>query len=215
MSRPKRPMLPIFLDLEERAVLLVGGGLAALEKLEKLWPTGARLFLVAERLHPRVRAGLEAEGTPWEERPFHESDLAGRFLVISAVNNPTTHARIAAAARAQGVLVNTVDAPESTDFYFGSQITRGPLQLAISTQGLFPGVARALRLWLEENFPPELERELNELSLLRRLAQARIPDPQRRMQALREQLALWLEQLADAESPDRRNTEPSSPGVAL
>ncbi len=187
------PLLPIFLDLKGKSVLLVGGGAVALEKLEKLWPTGARLQLIAEHFQDATRQRLEELGIPFLTRSFTTMDLEGQFLVISAVNDPLVHASIAAAAREQRVLVNTVDAPESADFYFGAQVERGPLQIAISTRGLFPGVARALRLWLEEAFPETIKHEVNELALLRRLTQTRIPDPARRMRALREQLQIWME----------------------
>lgn len=187
-------LLPIFLDLTQQKVLLVGGGRAALEKLEKLIPTSASIEVIALHLHAETRTLLAQHGIPWQERAFREEDAAGRFLVISAVNNPGTHARIAAAARRQRSLINAVDAPQSSDFYFGAQIQRGALQLAISTHGLFPGVARALRFWLEDVFPEELTGEFNDLVQLRKRAQERLPDPTERMQALKLQLQLWLHQ---------------------
>lgn len=216
----RRPsLLPIFLDLEKKGVLLVGGGAAALEKLEKLWPSKARIQVVARRLTPAMRQRLLELGVAFAERAFEESDLEGQFLLISAVTDPRTHAELSALARAKNILVNTVDAPESTDFYFGAQVERGPLQLAISTQGLFPGVARALRLWLEAAFPAELEEELSELVALRHLARTRIPDPVKRMQALRTQLSLWLSPEEDAprEAKPRHPLEPLShaPGAAI
>ncbi len=185
-------LLPIFLDLSAQSILVVGAGPAAVEKIEKLIATGASIHVIARTIPLPLRSWLEEHAIPWIERSFHEEDVRGHFLVISAVEHAATHRSIAAAARLNRVLVNTVDAPAHCDFYFGAQVQRGPLQIAISTHGLFPGVARALRLWLEETLPPSITADLDDLVALRRQVQARIPDPQTRMRALKDQLHIWL-----------------------
>ncbi len=187
-------LLPIFLDLKKKAVLVIGGGLVALEKLEKLVATGAHLEVIAERFHPETLSFLLVHEIHFVQRSWQMSDLENRFLVISAVNDAKLHATIAAAVRAKGTLVNAVDAPESSDFYFAAQIHRGPIQLAISTHGLFPGVARAIRLWLETLLPHEIEPELNELVDIRAHLKVLIPDPVQRMRDLKEQLHIWTSQ---------------------
>jgi siroheme synthase-like protein len=183
--------LPIFIDLKDKPVLLVGGGAVAREKLEKLIQAEAHVRVIARALTPETRQLLVQHQLPFEERPFFANDVAGHVLVISAVNDSSVHARVAAAARARGILVNAVDEPASADFFFGAQIERGPLQIAISTQGLFPGVARALRLWLEEALPQELSDELGQLAVLRKNVRQLIPDPTQRMRRLKEQLQIW------------------------
>lgn len=185
------PLLPIFIDLKDKPVLLVGGGAVAREKLEKLIQVGARVRVIARSIATETRRLLAQHQLPFEERPFFANDVAGHVLVISAVNDSAVHARVAAAARARGILVNAVDEPASADFFFGAQIERGPLQLAISTQGLFPGVARALRLWLEETLPQDLSDELGQLAVLRKNVRLLIPDPTQRMRRLKEQLQIW------------------------
>ncbi len=183
--------LPIFLDLRGKAVLLVGGGLVAEEKLIKLVAGGARVRIVTQHLGPEVEALAAAHDIPIDLRRFLESDVDAQFVVISAVNDPTTHRYISEQARAKGILVNTVDAPESSDFYFAAQIDRGSLQIAIATEGLFPGVARSIRLWLEELLPLEIKPEFEDLVTLRKAIRARIPDSVKRMAALKEQLLIW------------------------
>jgi siroheme synthase-like protein len=184
-------LLPIFIDLKDKPVLLVGGGSVAREKLEKLLQAGARVRVIARHVQAETQKLLQSHQLAYETRPFFANDVVGHVLVISAVNDSAVHARIAAAARARGILVNAVDEPASADFYFGAQIERGPLQIAISTQGLFPGVARALRLWLEEALPQELSYELGQLAVLRRNVRHLIPDPIQRMRRLKEQLQIW------------------------
>jgi len=184
-------LLPIFIDVKNKPVLLIGGGAVAREKLEKLIQAEARVRVIAKAIASETRELLVSHRLHFEERPFFPNDVSGHLLVISAVNEPALHARIAAAARARGILVNAVDEPASADFFFGSQLERGPLQIAISTQGLFPGVARALRLWLEEALPPELSDELGQLAVLRKNVRQLIPDPTQRMRRLKEQLQIW------------------------
>lgn len=186
--------LPIFLDLKDKPVLLLGGGRVALEKLEKLALAGAAVRLIARHIQPETHQVIERHGFSYAERDFLSSDIAGHILVISALNDAAGHAQVAALARAQGILVNTVDAPSSADFYFCSHIERGPLHIGISTQGMFPGVARALRLWLEELLPEQLNTEFEQLAMLRQRLKDFIPDPSQRMQGLKEQLQIWQKQ---------------------
>lgn len=187
-------LLPIFLDLKNKPVLIIGGGLAAFEKLEKILETGARVRVLARSYHPDTLALIKAHGLPWENRDVAQSDIAGQFFVISAVNDAAEHARIAAIASRCHVLINTVDAPESTDCFFAAQVSRGPLQIAISSSGLFPGVARSFRLWLEDWLPQDLTADFEDLVQLRTAIKAKIPNPRERMQALKQQLSLWNQQ---------------------
>ncbi len=187
-------LLPVFFDLKQKPVLVIGGGLVALEKLEKLVETGATLRVIAKHFHPDTLRLIESYGASWEQRAWEPSDLEGVFLIISAVNEPLAHAAVADAARAARIIINAVDEPKASDFYFAAQLHRGPLQLAISTQGLFPGVARAIRLWLEEFLPQDITPEFDQLVRLRSSVRTHIPDTVQRMQALREQLTHWIEQ---------------------
>ncbi len=184
-------LLPIFLDLEDKPVLLIGGGSVAREKLIKLIPTGALIKVVASEIHPETKRLIEAHGLPYEERPFAVEDAVDSRLIISAVNDPEASRAIAAMARACSVLINAVDLPLDSDFYFAAQIERGPLQIAISTRGVFPGVARAIRLWLEEFFPTEIATQLEDLGKLRLAIRSNIPNTLERMFALRQQLEIW------------------------
>ena len=186
-------LLPIFLNLQDKPVLVIGGGPSAHEKLSKLLPTGAQITVVARRIHVETRQLLLNASIQHHERTWQASDVLASSLVISAVDDAIEHARIAAAARAAKVLINAVDAPASTDCYFGAQVERGPLLIAISTHGKFPGLARAMRLWLDELLPTSLGQDVEDLSNLRRSAQQRWTDPTSRMAALKGQLATWLQ----------------------
>lgn len=185
-------LLPIFLDLKGKSVLVVGGGFAALEKLEKLVVTGANIEVIAKTYRQETLQFIRKHQLPAEQRSFQEKDLNGRFVVISAVNHRQSHQQIAKLAREKGILINSVDEKSASDFYFAAQIARGPLQIAISTQGQFPGLARSIRLWLEEQFPAEIAHELYQLADIRQGLRKTIPDSTRRMEALRQQLETWM-----------------------
>jgi siroheme synthase-like protein len=109
--------------------------------------------------------------------------VSGAALVIAATNDSATNQQIAKTARGLGVWVNAVDDPPSCDAFFAATIRRGPLTLAIGSQGGFPGLTRALRRLLEALIPE------GEGPLLHRLAAARhrcrsLPDPDTRKAAL-------------------------------
>lgn len=176
-------LLPLFLDLKNRPVLLVGAGRVAQDKVRALASTGCALRVVAKAIPEafwREVVGLDVQ---WREGLFREEDLEGAVLVIAATNHAASNHRIATAARAKGILVNAVDDPPACDAYFAATLRRGPLIFAIGTQGSFPGLARAARRLLEALLPE------GDTPLLQRLAQARtrcrtLPDPETRKAAL-------------------------------
>ncbi len=175
-------LLPLFLDLRRAPVLLVGGGSVARAKLRALREAGATPRIVALRVAPEFRA--EAAGLEVAERPFLPADLEGIRLVVSATNDPAANAAIAAAARARGIWVNAVDDPAACDAYFASTLRRGPLTLAVSTGGAFPGLGQRLRRSLEPLLPEADEDLLHRLAGLRSRLRASLPDPEARRAAL-------------------------------
>ena len=186
-------LLPIFLDLKEQPILLIGGKNSAAEKLQKLLATEAQITLVARSLSDEVRDLAAAhERVQVISRPWQLDDLRHQRLVVSAVDHPEEHQKIAAAARSLGILVNTVDSPATTDCYFGAQVERGPLLIAISTHGRFPGLARALKIWINDLLPESISGDIEQLAGLRDRAKSVVPETAARMAALREQLDIWL-----------------------
>jgi uroporphyrin-III C-methyltransferase / precorrin-2 dehydrogenase / sirohydrochlorin ferrochelatase len=168
-------LLPVFLKLDGRPGLLVGAGAVALEKIGSLLKTGLRLRVVAPNAVPEVRQ-LAIEGRlEWIERPFELFDLDGNFLVIAATDSAEVNAAVYQGARARGILANSVDDPPHCDFYFGSVVSRGELQIAISTAGESPAVAQRLRREIDEQLPEDLGRWLEDVGRLRREVLAKQP----------------------------------------
>lgn len=161
-------LLPIFLKLDGRRGLVVGGGAVALEKITSLLKTGLRLRVVAPHANPQI-VQLASEGRlRWIQRPFEISDLDGSFLVVAATDSEEVNARVYKEAFERGILANSVDDPPHCDFYFGSVVSRGSLQIAISTAGESPAVAQRLRREIDEQLPEDLGPWLDNLGQLRR-----------------------------------------------
>ncbi len=161
-------LLPIFLKLAGRHCLLVGAGSVALDKIGSLLKTGVQLCVVAPDARPEVRQ-LAIEGKlEWVQRSFELSDLDGNFLVIAATDSPVVNAAVYRGAVERGILCNSVDDIPNCDFFFGSVVRRGDLQIAISTAGESPAFAQHLRREIDELLPEDLGPWLENLGQLRR-----------------------------------------------
>jgi uroporphyrin-III C-methyltransferase / precorrin-2 dehydrogenase / sirohydrochlorin ferrochelatase len=161
-------LLPIFLKLDGRPGLLVGAGTVALEKIGSLLKTGVRLRVIAPQARHEIRQ-LATEGKlELVEREFRPEDLDGAFIVIAATDAPEVNAAVYREAVARGIACNSVDDIPNCDFFFGSVVSRGDLQIAISTAGESPAVAQRLRREIDEQLPRDLGPWLAQLGELRR-----------------------------------------------
>ena len=161
-------LLPIFLKLESRPGLLVGAGKVAFDKLSSLLPTGLQLRVVAPEARPEFQE-LAAQGRiELVLRRFEPADLEGQFIAIAATNAPEVNAEVYQLARERGILTNSVDDIPNCDFFFGSVVSRGALQVAISTAGESPAFAQRLRREIDAQLPAEIGPWLGDLGRLRR-----------------------------------------------
>ncbi len=145
--------LPIFLQLKDRPCLVVGGGDVARRKVERLLRTGAIVTVVAPELETWL-ATQKAEGSINHiSADFDPDQLEGMVLVIAATDDNAVNRQVATAAEHYGLLVNVVDNPELCSFIMPSVIERDPVQIAISTGGASPVLARLLRARLETLIP--------------------------------------------------------------
>ena len=126
-------LLPVFLRLEGRPVLVVGAGTVALAKIESLRAAGAAIAVVAPKTIPRIRELAHQDALVWRQRAFEPTDLDGAFLVIAATNATEVNRTVFEEARLRNIPCNAVDDPPNCDFYFGSVVSRGDLQVAISS----------------------------------------------------------------------------------
>jgi precorrin-2 dehydrogenase / sirohydrochlorin ferrochelatase len=145
-------LFPIFLKLEGRKVLVVGGGRIAEQKLHGLIHAGALVTVVAPELSDGVRARVDSGEITWNARRFEPVDLNVTALVIAATGDRSVNERIYRAADTLGILCNAVDEPEHCHFYYPATVQRGDLQIAISTNGRSPALAQHIRKELEERY---------------------------------------------------------------
>ena len=155
-------LLPVFLNLAGRRVVLVGGGPVAAAKLGQLLATGADVRVVA----PDVRQEIVDAGVVIERRAFVESDLDGAWLVIAAAT-PAVNGQVAEAAHARQLFVNAVDDPANASAYLSGVVRRDGVTLAISTRGDAPGLAGLLREALDAVLPRDLRLWMDEARLQR------------------------------------------------
>jgi precorrin-2 dehydrogenase/sirohydrochlorin ferrochelatase len=167
MNRQQSSLFPIFLKLEGRPCLVVGGGPIAEGKIASLLRSGARVTVVSPEVTPVLLQHAHRYEIRWEARDFQVSDLDGTFLVVAATSSSETNALVYREADQRGVLCNAVDQPQECHFYYPAVVDRGALQIAISTAGLSPSLAQRLRKELEVQLGPEYERWVEWLGRVR------------------------------------------------
>lgn len=150
------PLLPLFADLRGRAVLVVGGGVVARRKVAWLVEAGAKVKVAAGEPEPKLKTWIDAQRVQWLQGTFDLAWLDDAWLVVAASRDRVLNQRVAEAANARRLLVNAVDDAEASSFHVPSRVRRGLLQVAISTGGAAPVLARRLR----ERFEAELDESL-------------------------------------------------------
>lgn len=143
---------PVFLDIDGKTCVVIGGGEVALRKVNTLLENGAKVEVISPGLCPELAANREINIS---RRAYRPGDMAGAFLAIVATDNRETNHQIALEGRRRGVLVNVVDDAEYSDFILPSLVHRGDITIAISTAGKSPALARKLRTRLEKEFGEE------------------------------------------------------------
>ena len=147
---------PIFVALENRPVVLSGGGEAALAKLRLLLKTEANLSVFAPAPAREIETWAAEGRLTLHKRRLEPADTAGAVLVYAADEDAAQDARTADIARAAGALVNIVDNLDDSQFITPAIVDRDPVTVAIGTEGAAPVLARAIKSDLEERLPATL-----------------------------------------------------------
>ncbi len=154
----------MFLDLDGKRCVVVGGGEVADRKARKLLQARAKVVVIS----PEVEPELESVAAEVRLRPYREGDLQGAFLAFAATDRREVNATVAKEARERGIPVNVADKPSEGDFALPSTLRRGQLQVAVSTGGASPALARRIRRELEGAFGSEWAGVVAELDRARR-----------------------------------------------
>ena len=161
------PYYPIFLDLRDKNVLVVGGGKVAERKILNLLKYGCRIHVVSPELTSQLEklvANKKIQHLP--EQSMNQA-MSEAFMVIAATDDAVVNARIASRAKEQGLLVNAVDQPRDCNFIMPSVVKSGDLQIAISTGGKSPALAKKIRKELQTLFGSEYGSLVKLLGILR------------------------------------------------
>ena len=181
---PVMPKYPIYLDLTGRRVVVVGAGPVAVRKVQTLFEAGARVVVIAKKLHPVFEQTWGSLDLEVIIDNYCKPYLTGAVLAIAATNNPDLNSRIYKDCQELEILCNVVDVPDLCDFFVPAMVTRGKLQIAIGTDGVCPAYARKLRQKLEEIFTDTHGQFLDQLAALRKQIIAEIDEPDQRKEVL-------------------------------
>lgn len=195
------PGYPIFLDLRGKRVVVVGGGQVAQRKIETLLSYGANVHVVALEANARVHELAQTGHIQLEERAWQPGDLTDATLCICACGDPSVEDAICAEAARENCPINVVDVPQRCDFIVPSIVSRGQLQIAISTSGAAPTEAKAIRKELEERFDESWAPYLRLMGDVRLLVKQRIAGTEENRRPVYEAAAAagWRERLAAGE----------------
>jgi siroheme synthase-like protein len=171
-------LFPIFVKLQGRLVVVVGGGSVAEGKIAGLLAAGARVRVISPAITPAFAEWVRDRKIDWLPRVFEPGDLIGAYLAIAATSAPGVNDAVFQEAEAHGIFCNAVDDIEHCHFYYGAVVQRGDLQIAISTNGKSPALAQRLRQELEAQFGPEYEVWLEWLGAAREVIRESAADPE-------------------------------------
>jgi precorrin-2 dehydrogenase/sirohydrochlorin ferrochelatase len=162
-------MYPVGLDLNGRRVLVVGAGHIAARKVAGLLRAGAVVTVVAPDAVAEI---AEDPDVRWHQRPYRRGEVASYRLAITATDDPAVNRQVARDGEAANVFVNSADDPVNCSFVLPAVVTRGDLQVTVSTSGKSPAFARWARQRLEQLFTDAHARTLDVLAEVRAEARA-------------------------------------------
>jgi len=178
-------LFPVFLKLEGRRCLVVGGGQVATQKIAGLLDAGAQITIVDPSPAVLVREFL-GDRVTWHARKFVPSDLNDVYLVIAATSDAEVNHEIYAEAQRRGILANVVDVPPLCDFYYPAVVRRGSLVVAVSSEGESPHLAQRVRDEINQLLPEELEETVQRIGDQRRRILREHAPGRERVQLLRD-----------------------------
>ena len=180
------PKYPIYLDLQKKRVVVIGAGPVALRKVRALCSAGARVVVVADRIDKSFQAECSHPDIKLIISSYSKDYLVGALLVIAATNDAPLNCRIYEDCQTLEILCNVVDEPSLCDFHVPALLSRGPLQIAVGTDGNCPAYAAHTRKKLETLFTDAHGRFVQELEKIRKEILELIPDPSKRKDIIRQ-----------------------------
>jgi precorrin-2 dehydrogenase/sirohydrochlorin ferrochelatase len=165
---------PVYLNLKDKRVVVIGGGEVAERKIDSLLATGASVVVISPEITRAIDALAEQNRIELSKRAYVHGDCIGAALVFAATGDPEISRAVHEEATARGIFVNTADQPAFCTFIMPAVIRRGDIGIAISTSGKSPALAARLRRKISEIIGPEYARLAELLSRVRPEIHARV-----------------------------------------
>ncbi len=172
--------LPIFIDIRDRACLIVGGGPVAARKAMLIQRAGGHITVIAPHLSREMQAFIDSGSARHQARQFKDEDLKDQMMVIAATDDVAVNRNVARLAKARNMPINVANDPRVGTFILPCVIDRSPVQIAISTGGAAPVLARELRTRIETCIPVAYGRLADLARTFRQKVKHRLPDAMQR-----------------------------------
>jgi len=169
------PYYPIFLDVEDRDVVIIGGGNVCARKAETMLRYGARVTVVSPKFTDEIEVWARNGAIKIKRKPYDAADLDGASIVIASTDDQHVNEQIAADCRARRIPVNVVDVTPLCEFIVPAIVDNGSVHIAISTGGKSPALARTLKEDLQRMIGTEYAEVNDVLGSLRESAKRVLP----------------------------------------
>ena len=147
---------PLFINIEQKKCVIIGGGNVAQRKIETLIGFGALITVISPNVTEKIRKLSEADLLTWICKTYSERDIVGAYMVIAATCDVSINERIYQEAVRNNIFVNVADSSEKCTFIFPSVVRRDELVIGISTSGNYPALSKKVKEELEKAVPPDI-----------------------------------------------------------
>lgn len=171
----KYPYYPIYIDIEDRDVVIIGGGNVCARKAETMMKYGARVTIVSPDFTGEIEQWAREGKLAIKQKHYDAGDIDGANIVIASTDDQGVNEQIAADCRRRRIPVNVVDVTPLCEFIVPAIIEKGSVQIAVSTGGKSPALARTLKEDLQRMIGPEYTEVNDLLGTLRDAAKRVLP----------------------------------------
>ncbi len=158
---------PAYIKLENRKILVIGGGKIAGDKISHLLDFTKNITIVSPKIETRVEEFIKNYSLKYINREYQKDDINGFYIVIVAADDIELQKRVYKECQKKRILCNSVDSIDYCDFIFPSYIKKGDLTIAVSTSGASPSLSKYLRGSIEKLIPNDIDKFLKELKNIR------------------------------------------------
>lgn len=159
---------PLFVDLKNKNVLIIGGGNVAFRKIIKLMPYEPQIIIVSPEICDEIKKLLnDNQDIIYKKKRFSHEDIKDAFIVISATNDSTINCEVSQICKSMNIPINSVDDIENCSFIFPALIKRDSLTIGFSTSGKAPEISAYVKNKIDKNLSDNIGQVIENIGLLR------------------------------------------------